>query len=66
MSGEKSIRLAKKGSEPSVPNAGFRRFQPGHPFSPASLSGKQAEGKWECLIPAFLGFSACSFARTTR
>ena len=29
MPGKKGIRLAKKGGGPSMPNAGFRRLQPG-------------------------------------
>ena len=31
---QEGMRLAKKGSFPSVPNAGFCRFQIGHPFPP--------------------------------
>ncbi|MCX5912945.1 MAG: hypothetical protein NTV04_13560, partial [Deltaproteobacteria bacterium] len=34
MPGQKSIRLAKKGGDPSFPDAGFRRFSPGIPFPP--------------------------------
>jgi len=33
MPGQKSIRLAKKGGEPSFRKAGFHRFRPGIPFS---------------------------------
>ena len=36
---QEGIRLAKKGSFPSVLNADFCRFQVGHPFPPASLCG---------------------------
>jgi len=66
MPGQKSIRLAKKGGDPSLLNAGFRRFQPGHPFPPASRCGEEAGGNWEGLIPALFGFGACPFARATR
>jgi hypothetical protein len=65
MTGQKGIRLAKKGGGPSFPDAGFRRFQPSHPFPPASLCGKEAGGKWEGLIPALFVFDDCPFARTT-
>jgi len=40
--GQKSIRLAKKGRGPSWPKAGFRRYQRGDPFPPASLCGEKA------------------------
>jgi hypothetical protein len=52
MPGQKSIRLAKKGGDPSLPKEGFRRFQPSHPFPPASLCGEEAGENWEGLIPA--------------
>jgi len=44
MPGQKSIRLAKKGSGPSFLDAGFHRLQLGHPFPPASLCGKERGG----------------------
>jgi len=44
MPGQKSIRLAKKGSGSSFLDAGFRRLQLGHPFPPASLCGKERGG----------------------
>ena len=66
MPGQKSIRLAKKGSDPSFLDAGFRRLQLGHPFPPASLCGLGERGYREGLLPALFGFGACSFARATR
>jgi hypothetical protein len=66
MPGQKGMRLAKKGGGSSLPDAGFRRFQPSHPFSSASLCGKE-EGKFRGgLIPALFVFGACPFARVTR
>ena|SRR4030042_4680821 len=47
MPGQKSIRLAKKSGGPSFPNAGFCALLPRYPFSPASLCGKEEEGKGE-------------------
>jgi len=66
MPGQKSIRLAKKGGDPSFPDAGFCALLPSYPFLPASLCGKEERGKGECLIPALFVFGACSFARATR
>jgi len=42
---QKSIRLAKKGGDPSFPEAGFRRFSPAIPFPPRLF----AEPSWENL-----------------
>jgi len=66
MPGQKSIRLAKKGSGSSFPDAGFCALLPSYPFPPASFCGKEEGGKWEGLIPALFVFGACSFARATR
>ena len=66
MPGQKGIRLAKKGGGSSFPKAGFRRFQPCHPFPPASLCGEKAGGEGEGLIPALFVFGARPFARATR
>jgi len=64
--GQKSIRLAKKGGGSSFPDAGFCALLPVYPLPPASLCGKEEEGKGEGLIPALFVFGACSFARATR
>ena len=45
MPGQKIIRLTKKGSNPSVPDAGFRRFQPCYPFPPRLFAEWKKEGK---------------------
>jgi len=66
MPGQKSIRLAKKGGGPYLPNAGFCALLPNCPLPPASLCGKEEGGKGEGLIPALFVFGACSFARATR
>jgi hypothetical protein len=44
MPGQKSMRLAKKGSDPSFPDAGFRRFSPAMPLATASLCGDMDNG----------------------
>jgi hypothetical protein len=66
MPGQKSIRLAKKGSDSSLPNADFCALLSSHLFPPASLCGNKEGGKWEGLIPALFVFPACPFARATR
>ena len=47
--GQKSIRLAKKGGDPSFPDAGFRRFSPGIPFPPRLFAERKKEemGKFD-------------------
>jgi len=66
MPGQKSIRLAKKGSSSSFAKRGLLRFVAKPSLSPASLCGNKEGGKWEGLIPDLFVFSACSFARATR
>jgi len=61
---QEGIRLAKKGSFSSVPNADFCRFQVGYPFPPHLYAerGKDGEGKG---IPAVLVFAGCPLAGAT-
>jgi hypothetical protein len=66
MPGQKGIRLAKKGGIPSLPVAGIRRYQPGHPFPPAPLCGIKERRNWKGLVPALFVFGAWLFARATR
>jgi hypothetical protein len=42
--GQKSIRLAKKGNGPSLPKAGFLRYQPGDPFPPRLFAERKQDG----------------------
>ena len=46
MPGQKSIRLAKKGGDPSLSGTGFRRFSPGIPY-PRVTSRIQRRENWE-------------------
>jgi len=63
--GQKSIRLAKKGGDFSLPKAGFRRYQPGDPFSPRLFAERKQDGHGK-VTPALFVFGACSFARATK
>ena len=60
MPGQKSIRLAKKGGDPSFPGAGFRRFSPGISFPRVSLRKPGGENResfsrpFLASAPAFL------------
>jgi hypothetical protein len=65
MPGQKSIRLAKKGGDPSFPDAGFRRFSPGIPFPPR-LFAETKRGELGRFLPALFVFGACFLARATR
>ena len=64
--GKRASASPKKAPVPLSPDADFRRLQPGGPFPPASLCGKEAEGDWEGLIPTGFVFGACPFTRATR
>jgi len=64
--GQKSIRLAKKGSGFSLPKAGFRRYQPGDPFPPRVSLRRESRMDPGKLLPALFVFGACSFVRATR
>jgi hypothetical protein len=65
MPGQKNMRLAKKGSDSSFPDAGFRRFSPGIPLSPR-LFAETKKGEPRRLLPALFGFDACFSARATK
>jgi hypothetical protein len=65
MPGQKSIRLAKKGGDPSFPDAGFRRFSPGTPFPPRLFADTKRGGVGN-ILPALFGFGACFLTRATR
>jgi hypothetical protein len=65
MPGQESIRLAKKGGDPSLPIAGFRRFSPAIPFPPR-LFAETRPGELGRFLPALFGFGACFPARATR
>jgi hypothetical protein len=62
---QKSIRLAKKGSDPPFRDAGFRRFSSRIPLPPR-LTPETKRGEPRGFRPALFGFSACFFARATR
>jgi hypothetical protein len=63
--GQKGIRLAKKGGDPSFLNAGFRRFSPVIPLPPR-LFAETRPGRFRRFLPALFVFGACLFARATR
>jgi len=65
MPGQKSIRLAKKGIDPSFPGAGFRRFILGIPLLPRFFA-ETKRGEPGRFLPALFVFGACFLARTTR
>ncbi len=65
MPGEKSIRLAKKGGDPSLPGTGFRRFSPGIPYPPRHFADSK-KGEIGRFLPALFGFGACFLSRATR
>jgi len=56
MPGQKSIRFAKKGGEPSFPKAGFRRFSPGIPLPP-HLFAETKRGELGGFLPALFVFA---------
>jgi len=56
MPGQKSIRFAKKGGEPSFPEAGFRRFSPGIPLPP-HLFAETKRGELGRFLPALFVFA---------
>ncbi len=65
LSGQKSIRLAKKGGDPSFSDAGFHRFSPVFPRPPLFFAeGKK--GELARFLPTLFGFGACFLARATR
>jgi hypothetical protein len=65
MPGQKSIRLAKKGSALSFPKAGFSRFSPATPLPPRFFA-ETKRGDLGRFLPALFGFGTRSFARATR
>jgi hypothetical protein len=65
MPGQKIIRLAKKGGDPSFPDAGFRRFSPGISLPPRLFTNSK-KGELNRSLPALFVFGACFFARATR
>ena len=60
MPGQKSIRLAKKGGDPSLPGTGFRRFSPGIPYPPRHFA-VQREGNLEGFSRPFLASGPAFF-----
>ena len=65
MPGQKSIRLAKKSGDPSLPGTGFRRFSPGIPYPPRHFADPKRRELGR-FLPALFGFGACFLARATR
>ena len=57
MPGQESIRLAKKGGDPSFPDAGFRRFSRGIPLPPR-LFAETKRGEPERHLPVLFSFGA--------
>jgi hypothetical protein len=56
MPGQKSIRFAQKGGEPSFPESGFRRFSPGIPLPP-HLFAETKKGELGRFLPALFVFA---------
>jgi len=63
--GQKSMRLSKKGSDLSFPDAGFRRFSIAIPLPPP-LFAESKRRELKKLLPSIFGFGACFLARATR
>ena len=65
MPGQKGIRLAKKDGGSSLPEACFRRFNPGIPLLPLLFAEikKEELGRF---LPALFGFGACPFPQATK
>jgi len=65
MPGQKNIRLAKKGGDSYLLDAGFRRFSLAIPLPPR-LFAEAKRRQPERTFPALFGFGARFFARATR
>jgi hypothetical protein len=62
--GKKAFASPKSG-DPSLPEAGFRRFSPGISLPP-HLFAETKRGELERFLPALFGFDASFLARATR